>query len=443
MKAAIEPAALDPLTSPSEDEQRELVRRIVESIPFRRSARLRDFLLYVATQSIRNPHAELNEQEIGEKVFGRPASYNRSQDNIVRVNATELRRRIEQYFQDEGAHEHLVLSIPRGGYRPEFHYRPLPDPTLPPPAAPEPPHLAHDAATIDPTPRWIFVAWAAGTAALLLACGFLWQQNRSLRENAFTPAAGPALKAFWSAFEQNHNPVDIVLPDDSASVVEDITHQSISLHDYLRSEYMQTVDASNLSADRKMDLDEIASHDLITFGDMKAAHQVMEEVPRTPPSHFTLARYYTADDMKRNNVIFIGGRKANPWVRLLDDHANFILDYNYVGGGGVVLNIHPRPGEQAAYTAPTSPNALTAYSVVSYLPSPGENGRAVIIAGMDADSTSAAADFITSESQMEHFRQILKVKDFPYFEVLLRISRVKGTSFSSEIVAYRAYPELN
>lgn len=444
MKATIEAPELQPTASPGQEEQRALVQRIVGSSPFRRSARLRDFLIFVAAESLRDPHAELNEQEIGEKVFGRPAFYNRSQDNIVRVNATELRRRIEQYFAEEGSRETLVLEIPRGGYKPVFRHRAIPEPSSLAPLVPAPPHPPVEVASSGfRLVRWQYVVWAVGSAVLLLWCGFLWQQNRTLRENAFPATSGPALKDFWNSFAQNHQPVDIVLPDGSASVVEDITRQSISLHDYLRSEYMKTVDASHVSADRRMDLDEIANHDLITFGDMKAAHQVTQAIPKMPAPHLTFARYYSADDMKRNNVIFIGGRKANPWVRLLEDHMNFVVEFDYAGGYGVVLNTHPRTGEQARYVAPNSPNTITAYSVVSYLPNPSQSGRVVVLAGLDADSTSAAAEFITSEAQMEHFRQMLKVKEFPYFEMLLRTSKVKGTTFSSEIVAYRTYPNLN
>lgn len=456
MKSTIEAAPFSESTAiPSPEEQRSLVQRIIASQPFRRSARLRDFLLYVAGESLRDPHAELNEQEIGEKVFGRAASYNRSQDNIVRVNATELRRRIDQYFAEEGVDETIVIEIPRGGYKPVFRYRsvaPLPQLVAvaePVPAAPiEPaPVLEVSTASIQvsaasTSPGWYYWIWAAGTAALVLLCIFFWQQNRALREDARASGSGPTLKAFWHSFAQNHQAVDIVLPDDSASVVEDITHQSITLQDYFRSAYVNNIAATRLSADRKMDVDEIASHDLITFGDMKAAHRVMENVPVAAAAHFTLARYYTADAMKQNNVILIGGQKANPWVRLLDDRMNFIVDYDYAEGHGTVLNMHPRPGEPAVYTVPASPNGLTGYGVVSYLPSPSQHGRALVVAGMDADSTSAAADFITSENQMDRFKQMLKTKELPYFEVLLRISRVKGTSFSSEIVAYRTYPDL-
>ena len=108
---------------PTVEERRELVERIAASEQFRRSARLRDFLLYVGRQSLIDGCPEIHEQEIGTNVFGRSPSYIRSQDNIVRVNATELRKRIDLYFSTEGAHERLILEIPRGGYKPVFHWR--------------------------------------------------------------------------------------------------------------------------------------------------------------------------------------------------------------------------------------------------------------------------------------------------------------------------------
>src|SRR5665213_4293126 len=99
------------------DERRALIERVAGSAQFRRSARLRDFLLYVGGQSLKDGCPEIHEQEIGAKVFGRTSSYDRSQDNIVRVNATELRKRIELYFATVGAHESLIFEMPRGGYK--------------------------------------------------------------------------------------------------------------------------------------------------------------------------------------------------------------------------------------------------------------------------------------------------------------------------------------
>jgi hypothetical protein len=89
------------------------------------------------------------------------------------------------------------------------------------------------------------------------------------------------------------------------------------------------------------------------------------------------------------------------------------------------------------------PNAFIGYSVVAYLPNPSRTGNAIILAGTDSDATSAAAEFLTSEEQLGKFQNTLRLKTFPYFEVLLKTSRLSGTSFSAELLAYRTYQGLH
>ena len=67
--------------------------------------------------------AEIHEQEVGHKVFGRPRDYDTGSDNIVRVHASMLRKRLEQYFAEDGAAEPVIVEIPRGNYAPVFHER--------------------------------------------------------------------------------------------------------------------------------------------------------------------------------------------------------------------------------------------------------------------------------------------------------------------------------
>jgi hypothetical protein len=66
-----------------------------------RSARLRDLLVYLTTRVLEDEVFEIHEQEVGHKVFGRPANYDTGSDNIVRVHAAMLRKRLEQYFAEE------------------------------------------------------------------------------------------------------------------------------------------------------------------------------------------------------------------------------------------------------------------------------------------------------------------------------------------------------
>jgi hypothetical protein len=401
-------------------ERRALIDRVAASSYFHRSARLRDFLLYIGGQSLKQGCPEIHEQEVGARVFGRPSTYDRSQDNIVRVNATELRKRIDAYFATEGAHETLIMEVPRGGYKPVFRRRETVVQT-PTPASQEAPALVpalrQQTSGVPPgSSRASSQIWAAICLLLVLACGLLVQQNRALRKAA-TPWEGkPALAALWSDFLGNHQQTDIVLPDDSFSVIQDLTQSPITLEGYLDREYMRKIQSSSMSPDRKQDLNEIFGHNLITFGAVRAAQQVLAQIPAFPPPHLTLSRYYSADAMKRNNIVLVGGKKANPWVHLFDGQLNFVTDYDFGEGHAVVRNLHPRSGEQAAYSLPRDSDSLVGY---------------------------AAAEFLTSEDKLQSFRNTLHTQKFPYFEALLRTSRLGGTAFRADLVAYRTYPGLH
>src|SRR5258708_1577891 len=438
-----------PKDQPSGDERRALVERVAASAHFRRSARLRDFLLYVGKQSLKEGCPEINEQEIGVKVFGRPLSYDRSQDNIVRVNATELRKRIELYFATEGAHESLILEIPRGGYKPIFHRR-LPETRDDRPAPTPKTPLLENLLPINLAPAVrkdsrgrVHIVWAITSLALAIICIVLFQQNRAMRHAVYTWDGKPTVAALWTDFVHAHQEIDIVLPDASVSLSEEITGHPMSLSDYLNHNYLRLPQPLNPSSDRIADLNGIFAHNLVTMGDFHAAQQILALTPLSSSLHLTFSRFYTADSVKRNSFILIGGKKANPWVRLFDDQMNFSLDYDNVHSQSFIANRHPQSGEQAIYAAPMDTNTFVGYSVIAYLPNPSRTGNAIILAGTDSDATSAAAEFLTSEEQLSKLRNTLHVKKFPYFEVLLKTSRLSGTSFNAEPLAYRAYPGLH
>src|SRR5436190_18837598 len=96
------------------EERRALLQRVLWSRPVEKSGRIREFLSFVCERSLTDPAAEVHEQEIGQQVFGRPEGYDTTQDNIVRVTASQARKKLEQYFVAEGAAEPVVLEIPKG-----------------------------------------------------------------------------------------------------------------------------------------------------------------------------------------------------------------------------------------------------------------------------------------------------------------------------------------
>jgi TolB-like protein len=109
--------------SPGEEEVRQALERLLASRRFARAERHSRFLRYIVDETLTGKGHQLKESLLGAEVFGRPADYDPRVDPVVRVEATKLRGRLEEYYREDGAAEPVVIDFPRGGYVPQFRYR--------------------------------------------------------------------------------------------------------------------------------------------------------------------------------------------------------------------------------------------------------------------------------------------------------------------------------
>src|ERR1700683_1083428 len=129
MSVATKPVSNDPLADQASEASAhrvaywEFAQRIASSEIFARSEFLPKFLLYICDRQLSGRTHEITEQQIGERVFGRPAGYSPGEDNIVRNYAGQLRKRLEVYYEGVGKDDDVCISIPRGGYVPVFRPR--------------------------------------------------------------------------------------------------------------------------------------------------------------------------------------------------------------------------------------------------------------------------------------------------------------------------------
>ena len=71
---------------------------ILNSPVFQPSKRGKQFLTYVVHHRLEGNHERLKERTIGVDLFQRPAGYATGDDPVVRVQAGEVRRRLDQYY---------------------------------------------------------------------------------------------------------------------------------------------------------------------------------------------------------------------------------------------------------------------------------------------------------------------------------------------------------
>ena len=427
--------ASEPLADnlPLLDPRWKLVQRVAASTAFRKSRRLQDFLLFVCERALRDAECVVHEQEIGTVVFGRPADFDSSHDTLVRVQASQLRKRLQQYFTSEGSDESIVIEIPKGRYTPVFRQRdPVPrvEPLRAVPA-PEKKRFPHRAAALG----------AAGGLALLAACGWLLAENRQLhhRLRAGLPPQ-PAVDQLWTQMFGQGQHTYVVLADGTYTMFQDLIQRQLSPTDYQRQRFRALADerladpASRNFAYRLMNrqFTSIADAGLVQRMSMlNAAHGI--------PTDVILARDASPGHFRTHNAILSGSRRSNPWVELFEDRLNFRSRFVEEERRAYFENKAPRAGEQSSYEVRWD---RLGYCRVAYLPNLDGTGSVLILSGTDMGSSDAGAQFITSERWVRQLRGALGLRrgqPLPHFEVLLRTELVLTTAGAFDMVAYRVH----
>ena len=96
---------------------------ILASYHFRGSKRYPALLKYVVSAALDGHAGDLKERTLGVEVFGRDPDYDTGADPVVRFSASEVRKRIAQYYHEQGNQSGLQIEMPLGSYVPEFFVR--------------------------------------------------------------------------------------------------------------------------------------------------------------------------------------------------------------------------------------------------------------------------------------------------------------------------------
>ena len=421
---------------------RELVSRIVASTVFARTERLSALLSYVCEMALEGRAAELNEQAIGQAVFGRSREYDASADGIVRTQASRLRQRLNLFFQQEGSQEPIEIVIPRGGYIPQFRPRARISETDLVTAvgqvgmlAPQEPSTPQEA---KPRSRWLNVQppWLL---SFFLACTLILVSSIAWKRGVHN--TGPVHPLWGRMFKPNYLTLEV--PGDSGLVLSyTLGERSLSLHDYLTGEFRahgDTARDADLNGHESLIAD-FATRRYTSIVDLDVAVR-LGQLAQTAHSSLEVkyARDLRPNDLKNGNVILIGAREANPWVELFEYNMNFVLQDYYPGKVFSVLNKRPQPGEQSHWEMTENDPLHRVYGVVAFLPNLSENGEALIIEGTSMAGTEAAWDFVSEDAELLPFLKEIQRSNgtIPHFELLVETQNISGSAARNNLIAWR------
>jgi hypothetical protein len=434
---------LSPRTASAEEPdvaRRELVRRIVASPTFVRSERLCSLLTYVCEMTLRGRGAEINEQRIGQAVFGRSRDYDSTIDGIVRTQASRLRQRLEQYFREEGAEEAVRVVIPRGGYVPIFEPR-----STKPVVTEREPASANEEEAVDKeiqapsTARNVALQILPWALCVLLVGALLMLVFRERLLSV--PAASHPL---WSHIFSPNRPALMVPADSGLVIFHNMSRRDFGLDEYLLGDYRTRPGAQNLYdglATSPNDwLVNLGNRRYTSIVDLEASLR-LAQLARGLGSDLQVryARDVRPNDLKTGNVILMGASESNPWVELFERNMNFAFADDYKNGVFTVFNRSPRPGEPARWDSVWNDPQRRVYGLVAYLPNLAGDGNALILEGTSMSGTEGARDFVMDDSQLLPFLQRIQRADgsIPHFEVLLGTQNMSASAVRSTLLAWR------
>src|SRR5260370_42024736 len=93
---------------------------ILSSGLFAHAPSLAQFLSYICSKCLEGEGSQIKEYNIAVEALGRSPDFDQKRDSIVRVEAHRLRKRLRQYYEEEGASHSIQIVIPAGQYVPQF-----------------------------------------------------------------------------------------------------------------------------------------------------------------------------------------------------------------------------------------------------------------------------------------------------------------------------------
>ena len=409
----------------SADPRWTLVQQIVQSAQFEKSPKLRAFLLFVCERVLTGHKGEINEQEIGVRVFGRSLGYNPGDDSIVRSQARILRQKLAEYFAGPGAAAATRVEIPKGTYVPVFKV----NDALP---SPNPPHQGEEA-TPGRVPRRFLLIGSAVLLALTVVTVFVVMHRSGQSPKQITPE-----ERFWGSIFGARRSTAIVPADSTLVLIEEMTNSPVSFEQYQSRAYLANpalkTGGSILQA---IDLGE--SH-YTSMADLSLVARLMQTFPsRDTHIEIRYARDLSVSDAREKNLILVGGARANPWVQLFASRMNFTVEFDWQKKKNVVANKVPGQGESPFYLQDPSDPLHRVYGLVAYKQSLDGEGDSLLVAGTSSAGTEAAADFLLSSHLFSDFLRQIQMPDgsIPHFEVLLAARDLNGSVAGSTIVGSR------
>jgi hypothetical protein len=397
----VSPDAHEVVPSPAngKDEKRRAVLLELENVLashfFRSAARSKQFLEYVVKHQLEGHPELLKERTIGTEVFLRPAGYSTGDDPVVRVQAGEVRRRLEQYYQASPSDCKVRIELPVGSYSPAFHWTSAPTAAEPPHfQTPSPEPALQPSSSFIHRARWWAVA-AACFALALAACAAFLVLHRSAQQKS-------VMEQFWSPIFSSQQPVLICL---AKPVVYRPTQEIYQRYTRTHPNTFQTeVERTNqplpLDENEKISWDEmyIPSDYGVALGDAYAAVSLSAQLGKIGKlAQVRIGTNYSFEDLRNSPAVLVGAFN-NKWTMQLTSNLHFAFvekDEEFM--------IREESGQHRKWETRKGPHGETIedFAIVSRLLDSKTGQFTIAVAGIGGAGTQAAGEFVSNAGYLQ------------------------------------------
>lgn len=435
--------------TPRSLEEIESIKRELDSIletdRFRNSRRFPHLFRYLVEETLAGRGDALKERSIGVSVFGCPPDYDTGDNPIVRVTVAEVRKRIIQYYQEEGQSSRIRIDLRPGHYMPRFSR--LHEPVI----AVEEIQVLADPQKAEAQSALAAVAteaagpiasrkfrWDAGSFTLgaVLLAGLLLA---ALGGYGFWSWSHPsALSEFWNPLLTDHRTIIFCLPMGDNTGGRTAEAAGILVPDSgataVQNEKLVAQADTNPYASSFQNY-EILSEAVIFSDTVAVLHISNYLAANHRDSSLRLAPATTLQDLRSGPVVLIGAID-NPWTL----HAVAPLPYRFAGTaqGRYWISDRNNPGKKDWGMDITQQVSAVKrdYAIVARVYDESTGQIEVIVAGIGMSGTAMAGQFVVDAQQIELLRRRIgpAFRDHN-FEVILSSDVVNGSAGSPKIEA--------
>lgn len=400
--------------------------RILVSRHFKSADRSRQFLRFVVLSKLDGTPERLKERTIGIEVFHRPPGYATGEDPVVRVQAGEVRRRLEQYYAELPHPAALRIELPVGSYSPVFH-------TGSKSHQPE----DHPVAIIQSHRKetnWKLVSFLL--IAIVIAIAFIGRVMIRPAQRAADSKNG--LELFWGPAIASQQPVLICIANATDRTTEEKLLQA-------RAQQFASSPASNRllrleeaeSANEKTAEGLPISPEIVPSSDAAVAFTLAGLFGRlSKPSQLRIGAAATYEDLRSFPAVVVGGFNSKWTMDLVSN-----LHFAFLREDGEYMIREEIPGGRTWTTrAGPAGKDVEDFAIVARLVDSKTGQFTITVAGIGPRGTQAAGEFVTSsrylEEGMAHFPSDWQNRNL---EILLQTTITDSMAGPPHVIATYAW----